>query len=56
MVMAIEAVKEGRMGVNHAAKEHGVPSMTLKDRLSGRVEHGKNLGPSPTLIQMKKMS
>ena len=47
MVMAIEAVKEGRMGVNHAAKEHGVPRTTLKDRLSGRVEHGKKPGPIP---------
>lgn len=25
MVMAIEAVKEGKMGVNQATREHGVP-------------------------------
>ena len=39
MVRAIEAVKDGKMGVNHVAKEHGVSRTTLKDRLSGRVEH-----------------
>ena len=37
MVRAIGAIKDGKMGVNHAAKEHGVPRTTLKDRLSGRV-------------------
>lgn len=41
VVMAIEAVKDGKFGINRAAKEHGVPRTTLKDRLSGRVEHGK---------------
>ena len=31
--------------------EHGVPRTTLKDRLSGRVIHGTNIGPKPYLTQ-----
>ena len=38
---------EGGMGVNHAVKEFGVPTTTLRDRLSGLVTHGTNLGPQP---------
>ena len=41
MLAAIEAVDNG-CGTNQAAKEHGVPKSTLKDRLSGRVVHGTN--------------
>ena len=40
MVLAIEAVKDGKMGVNCAAREYGAPRTTLKDRLSVKVEHG----------------
>jgi len=35
--------------VNEAAKQHGVPPTTLKDRLSGRVQHGTKPGPRPYL-------
>ena len=48
MLAAIEAVENG-CGPNQAAKEHGVPKSTLKDRLSGRVVHGTNPGPRPYL-------
>ena len=41
MENALRAVKEGEMGVNRAALEFGIPKTTLKDRLSGRVQHGK---------------
>ena len=44
MLAAIEDVKQG-MSCNHAADTHGVPRSTLKDRISGRVIHGKNPGP-----------
>lgn len=44
MAGAMQAVIEGRMGVNRAAEEHGVPKTTLKDRLAGRVEHGCKSG------------
>jgi len=45
----MEAVKSGEMGVNRAALEHRVPRTSLKDRISGKMKHGKNPGPSPFL-------
>ena len=45
MLWAMEAVKDGSMGVNRAALEHGVPRTSLKDRLAGRVIHGTKIGP-----------
>ena len=53
MLAAIEAVENG-YGVNQAAKEHGVPKSTLKDRLSGRVVHGTNPGPRPYLNKQEE--
>ena len=41
MIAAMEAVKSGKMGVNMAVLEHGIPTTTLKDRISGKVKHGK---------------
>jgi len=49
MVGAMEAVQEGRMGVNRAALQFGVPRTTLKDRIAGRVIHGSKSGPKPYL-------
>ena len=50
MVAAIEAFRNGSSpSINRAAKDHNVPPSTLKDRLSGRVKHGSNPGPSPYL-------
>ena len=51
MLQAMETVKSGYMGMNRAAIEHGVPRTSLKDRLSGRVIHGTNIGPKPYLTQ-----
>lgn len=48
MKNAIAAVRTG-VGVNQAARNFSVPASTLKDRISGRVEHGKNFGPVPYL-------
>ena len=45
MEAALEAVRKGPISINKAAKLHGVPSTTLKDRLSGRVLHGSKPGP-----------
>ena len=53
MLEAIEAVENG-CGTNQAAKEHGVPMSTLKDRLSGRVVHGTNPGPRPYLSKREE--
>ena len=44
MLAAIKAVRNGST-VNRAAINHGVPGMTLQDRLSGRVIHGTKPGP-----------
>ena len=49
MVKAIKTAKSGKMGVNRAPKEFGVPRTILKDRLSGRVQHGRKSGPKPYL-------
>ena len=46
MIGAMNAVKEGLMGVNRAALEFAVPHTTLKDR---RVIHGTNTGRKPYL-------
>ena len=40
--------------INSAAREHGVPVTTLKNRLSGRVVHGTNPGPVPYLSSMEE--
>ena len=48
MVAAMQAV-EDRGTVKGAARKHGVPYSTLKDRVSGRVEHGVKPGPKPYL-------
>ena len=44
MRCALEAVTEGKMGVNRAALEFNVPCTALKHRVSGRVIHGSNMG------------
>ena len=46
MCAAMKAVKNG-MNVRRAAVEHGVPRMTLRDRITGRVVHGTKPGPKP---------
>ena len=45
------SVGNGEMSANKATDLHGVPRSTLKDHLSGRVEHGKNPGPQPYLTR-----
>ena len=54
MVSAMNAVANGELGVNRAALEFGVLKTTLKDRLSGRVVHGANIGPKPYLNHEEK--
>ena len=49
MVAALQAVKDGELGVNRVVATYGIPCTTLKDRLSGRVVHGVNPGPQPYL-------
>ncbi len=49
MCAAMDMVSQGLMSANKAAVVYGVPPSTLKDQLSGRVQHGKNPGPRPYL-------
>ena len=49
MLGAMNAVAEGKMGINRAALEFGVSPTTLKDRITGRVVHGSKSGPKPYL-------
>lgn len=49
MLGALKAVTEGTMGINRAALEFGVPCTTLKDRVSGKVQHGCKSGKSAYL-------
>ena len=51
MKRPMEAVKGGLMRVNQAARNFKVPRTTLRDRLSGRVEHGAKSGPEPYLTK-----
>ena len=54
MTEAMEAVKNGEMGINRAAEEYNVPRTTLKDRLAGRVKHGSKSGPDPYLTSSEE--
>ncbi len=54
MIEAMKAVKDGKMGVNRAVLEHGVPKTSLKDRLAGRVVHGTSMGPKPYLTDTEE--
>ena len=44
MEAAMEHLRKGTMSMTKAAKFHGVPSTTLKDRMSGKVVHGSKPG------------
>ena len=44
MKAAMKAVSDEGLAANHAARIHGMPPSTLKDRLSGRVVHGVKPG------------
>ena len=54
MKKAIESVRAGGVGINQAARNFDIPPTTLKNRLSGRVEHGKNFGPTPYLTMAEE--
>ena len=51
MAGAMKSYLDGKMGMNRAADQYGVPRTTLKDRLSGRVTSGTNPGPVPYLTR-----
>jgi len=49
MLLAMNAVRDGIMSANMAARNYEVPPSTLKDRILGRVKHGTKPGPIPYL-------
>ena len=53
MLAAMKAVEEGHP-INQAARDHGIPKTTLKDRISGRVTHGSNPGPKQYLTSSEE--
>ena len=48
MKVSLKAVENGQ-SVSGAARDYGIPKMTLFDRVSGRVIHGVKPGPRPYL-------
>ena len=54
MKAAMEAVRSGKYGANKAEKLYEIPPSTLKDRLSGRVKHGRKPGPDPYLTDAEE--
>jgi len=49
MSKALDLVVEGKMGINRAALECGMPP--LKDRIAGRVVPGCRMGKKPYLTE-----
>ncbi len=50
----MQAVRDGTMSANMAARSFSVPPSTLKDRISGRVKHGTKSGPIPYLDEAEE--
>ena len=50
----MKAVASGECCINRAALDYGVLCTTLKDRLSGRVEHGRKPDPAPYLSAVEE--
>ena len=51
MKRVYDAVINGKTGVNRAALVFNVPHTTQKDRASGRVIHGSDMGPKKYLTK-----
>ena len=49
MAAAVQSVRSGKLSIRKAAAEFNVPKSSLGNRISGRVEHGKQNG-SETLL------
>ena len=54
MLAALDAVIKDGLSGNQAVTLHGVPPLTLKDRLSSCVVHGKKPGPAPYLTSKEE--
>lgn len=56
MLKAMDAVSKGQASTYQAAASHGVPLSTLKDRISGKVVHGKKPQPYLTALEEKELT
>ena len=54
MSATLHAVLNNYLSRNKATALHGVPSSTLKDRLSGRVPHGRKPGHKPYITEQEE--
>ena len=54
MSAALYAVLNNQLLGNKATALHGVPLSTLKDRLSGRVTHGRKPGHKPYITEQEE--
>ena len=54
MTAAMKSIQEGKFGVNKAFLQHSVAPTTLKDHLSGHVQHGTKPGPLPYLNEAEE--
>ena len=54
MTHTMDVVYSGALGINRAALKYGMPLMTLKDRIAGRVVHGTKMGAKPYLTNQEE--
>ena len=54
MSAALDAVLNNHLSGNKHTALHGVPLSTLKDRLSGRVTHGRKPGHKPYTTEQEE--
>ena len=54
MRWAMEAVMNSELGINRSAIQYGAPKTTLKDRISGRVQHGTKPGRVAYLTRIEE--
>ena len=54
MTHTMDAVYSGTLGINRAALECGMPLMTLKDQIAGRVVDGTKMGAKPFLTKQEE--
>ena len=54
MIASISAVRDDKMSIAQAAREHNVPKKTLDDRIKNKVVYGTHPGPSTVLTQVEE--
>jgi len=54
MVAAMEEVKKGCISIKQASEQYDFLMTTLRDRLTGRVQHGVKPSPKPYLNELEE--